>query len=413
MIKYKDKYNRPVVVVTSMGLITSIGESVEENWKCLISGKSGIKQISRFETANLATKIAGCIENNLACEKGSNALTEYLAYNAITEALNNERSFAGPLFIALPPMELSWRSRFAICQHPTYSKMLDACKEEDYKILYDNIQNSTIPYKLKKIFGFSGCPVALTTACASGATAINMAVNAIRYNKCNKALAVAADGSITPELITRFSLLGALSKQNEEPTKASKPFMENRSGFVMAEGAAALVLETLDSALKNNKNILATISGCGESTDTFHRTRSSPDNKAAIKAIRIALKDADLEPKDINHINAHATSTIENDKAEYQTLQKIFGEYLEHISVTANKSMLGHCLSAAGAIEAVIAILSLHHSLIPPTINYDKLDSTICLNIVANKSRSQNIQHVLSNSFGFGGQNSCLIFSKF
>ena len=413
MIKYKDKYNRPIVAVTSMGLITSIGESIEENWSSLISGISGIKQISRFETANLTTKIAGCIENNLSCAKGSNALTEYLAYKAIIQALDNEQKFEAPLFIALPPMELSWCSRFTISKQPSYNKMLDACKEEDFSILYDNIQNSTIPYKLKKIFGFSGCPIALTTACASGATAINMAVNAIRYSKYDRTMAVAADGSITPELITRFSLLGVLSKQNEEPTKASRPFTQDRSGFVMAEGAAALVFETLDMALKNNKKILAIVSGCGESTDTFHRTRSSPDNKASVKAIEIALKDANLKPQDINHINAHATSTVENDKAEYQTLQKIFGEYLKDISVTANKSLIGHCLSAAGAIEAVIAILTLNNSLVPPTLNYDKPDSTIYLDIVANTSRSQNIQHILSNSFGFGGQNSCLVFSKF
>lgn len=402
MIKYKDAYNRPIVAVTSMGLYTALGKNLNENWQNIIAGCSSIKTITRFETENLITKIAGCIENNIYTQQGSQKLTEYLAYQAIIEALGDDYNFNAPLYMATPPMELSWHDRFSLSNN-----------NGNNSILYNNIQNNHIGQKLKNIFNFTGCPIILTTACASGATAINMAVNAIRYNNVKKAMAVAADGSITPELITRFSLLGVLSKQNDNPQQASKPFMKSRNGFVMAEGSAALIFENLENAIKNNKNILAIVTGCGESSDAYHRTRSSPDNKAAIKAINLALKDANLQTYDISHINAHATSTIENDKAEYQCLKKVFGNNLKNIPVTANKSIIGHCLSAAGAIEAVIAILTIQNSLIPPTINYDKLDENICLNLVDNIAKKYDVNHILSNSFGFGGQNSCLIFSKF
>lgn len=397
----QDRYGRAKVAVTGISLITALGETINANWQKLIEGHSAIKKITRFNTDKLATKIGGCIENIPQCQHGAYVLTEYLAYKAIANMLTTSEPFNAPLFMALPPMELSWEGRLAS----------EANKE--HKILYNTIQNNIIPYKLKKLFNFSGCPTIVNTACASGATAINLAYNHIAHGKSKKAMIVAADGSVTPELITRFSLLGALARENDYPEQASKPFMKDRSGFVIAEGAAAICLETLETALENNKKIYALIAGGGETTDGFHRTRPSPDNKAAIKAIQLALKDANLVPEQIDHINAHATSTIENDKAEYYAMHTVFGDSLKTISLTANKSMLGHSLCAAGAIEAVIAILSLHNSICPPTINYGNIDPNICLNIVANKARPQNIQHILSNSFGFGGQNSCLIFSKF
>lgn len=413
MNKYKDAYNRPIVAVTSLGLYTSLGKNLSENWQNMLLGKSGISKITRFETENLSIQIAGCINNEYFSKQGSQSLTEFLAYKVISEALKNDTTFDGPLYLALPPMELSWNARFNICNNATYKQMLNSTIEQSHNILYNTTQNIYIPQKLKHIFKFTGCPITLTTACASGATAINMAVNAIRYNNVAKTMAVASDGSITPELITRFSLLGVLSKDNHIPQQASKPFMESRTGFVMAEGAAALIFEPLELALKNKKPILAIVSGCGESSDSYHRTRSSPDNKATIKAMNLALKDANIKPNEINHINAHATSTIENDKAEYQCLKTVFDNYLKNISITANKSMIGHCLSAAGAIEATISILSIQNSIVPPTINCDKMDSNICLSLVANKAKQQKINYALSNSFGFGGQNSCLIFSKF
>src|SRR5690606_32902300 len=200
-------------------------------------------------------------------------------------------------------------------------------------------------------------PITLSTACASGATAIQLGVEAIRRGECDRALAIGSDGSATAEALIRFSLLSALTTQNEAPEKASKPFSKDRSGFVLAEGAAALVLEPLEAALARGAKVLGILRGCGEKADDFHRTRSKPDGSPAIGAVRAALEDADLEPAEIDYINAHGTSTPENDKMEHLSLSAVFGERMPRIPISSNKSMIGHTLSAAGAIEAAFSLL--------------------------------------------------------
>jgi 3-oxoacyl-[acyl-carrier-protein] synthase II len=206
--------------------------------------------------------------------------------------------------------------------------------------------------------------------------------------------------------------LSALSTQNEPPQAASKPFSKNRDGFVMAEGAGALVLESYEAATARGATILGVIAGCGELTDSFHRTRSSPDGKPIIGCMLKTLADAGMTPEQIDHINAHGTSTPENDKMEYQTASIVFGERAKQIPVTSNKSMVGHTISAAGAVEAVISLLTLEHQRIPPTINYEIPDPTIQFNVVGNKARDARVTAVMSNSFGFGGQNASLILTR-
>lgn len=209
--------------------------------------------------------------------------------------------------------------------------------------------------------------------------------------------------------LIRFSLLSALSTRNEEPEKASRPFEKNRAGFVMSEGAAALVLEDYDSAVARGARILGLVSGCGERADSFHRTRSNPDGNAVIGAMRVALSDAGLKPGDISYVNAHGTGTPENDKMENLGMRAVFGEDAPPIS--SNKSMIGHTLSAAGALEAVFSLLTIRDGRLPPTINYDEPDPSITLDVVPNVARDAQVKHVLSNSFGFGGQNTCLVLS--
>ena len=261
-------------------------------------------------------------------------------------------------------------------------------------------------------FGTRGSPISLSTACASGATAIQLGVEAIRRGETEAALCVGSDGSVNQESLVRFSLLSALSTQNEVPEAASKPFSKNRDGFVMAEGAGALVLESYESAKARGATILGVIEGCGELADSFHRTRSSPDGKPIIGCIANAIRDAGLSPDDIDHINAHGTSTPENDKMEYTGLAAVLGERAKALPITSNKSMIGHTLSAAGAVEAVISLLTLLHQRIPPTINYAVPDPAIPLDIVGNAARNVAVRHVLSNSFGFGGQNVSLILGR-
>ncbi|MEK6204266.1 MAG: beta-ketoacyl-ACP synthase, partial [Amylibacter sp.] len=204
--------------------------------------------------------------------------------------------------------------------------------------------------------------------------------------------------------------LSALTTQNSEPDKASKPFSKDRSGFVMSEGSAALVLETLEHAKNRGAKILGVIRGVGEKADKFHRTRSSPDGMPVITAIKRALDDADLGGKNVDYINAHGTSTPENDRMEYNSLHAVFGDEVSNIPISSNKSMIGHTLTAAGAVEAVFSFMTMQNGIIPPTINYDNPDPDIPLDVVPNVKRDAQVSTVLSNSFGFGGQNACLVF---
>src|SRR5213075_701502 len=219
----------------------------------------------------------------------------------------------------------------------------------------------SVAARLAETFGSKGSPISVSTACASGATAIQLGVEAIRRGETDAALCVGADATVNPEAMVRFSLLSALSTQNDPPQAASKPFSKNRDGFVMAEGAGAMVLESYESATARGATILGVLAGCGELTDSFHRTRSSPDGKPIIGCMRKTLADAGLEPEQIDHINAHGTATPENDKMEYNTTAVVFGDHLPKIPVSSNKSMVGHTISAAGAVEAVFSLLTLEH----------------------------------------------------
>jgi 3-oxoacyl-[acyl-carrier-protein] synthase II len=258
-------------------------------------------------------------------------------------------------------------------------------------------------------FKTQGAPVSISTACASGATAIQMAVESIRRGDTDAALAIGTDGSINAESLIRFSLLSALSTQNENPEQASKPFSKKRDGFVMAEGAAALVLESMSSAQQRGAEILGIVAGCGERADTFHRTRSNPDGSAVTGALLNALTDASMHPDQIDYINAHGTSTPENDKMESFACGIVFGERMQSLPISSNKSMIGHTLTAAGAIEAVISFLTMQNGILPPTINYREPDPSIVLDVVPNTARVQKVCTVMSNSFGFGGQNVSLV----
>jgi 3-oxoacyl-[acyl-carrier-protein] synthase II len=261
-------------------------------------------------------------------------------------------------------------------------------------------------------FGTRGLPVTLSTACASGATAIQLGVEAIRQGRTDRALTVATDGSVSAEALIRFSLLSALSTQNDPAEKASKPFSKDRDGFVIAEGAATLVLENLESAIARGAKILGIMKGAGEKADSFHRTRSSPDGAPAIATVRAALADAGLSEDDIGYINAHGTSTPENDKMEYGAMLSVFDTRMKDIPVSSNKSMIGHTLTAAGAVEAVFSFQTMLTGTLPPTINYTNPDPAIELDVVPNVKRDKQVSAILSNSFGFGGQNASLVMAR-
>lgn len=413
----KDKMGRPVVVVTGLGVVTSLGAGKSDNWAKLTGGESGIKTITRFPTEGLKTRIAGTIDY-LPPQDTAAALTESFANLAAEEAvsqagLGSYGSFPGPLFLAVPPIEMEWPQRLEIGaksganESVTYADMLRVSAQfPDY---HRRFLLGSVADNLAEKFGTQGSPISLSTACASGATAVQLGVEAIRRGETNAALCIGTDGSINPEAVIRFSLLSALSTSNDVPHAAAKPFSKNRDGFVMAEGAGALVLESYEAAKARGAKILGVVEGCGEMTDAFHRTRSSPDGKPIIGCIANAISDAGLTPDDIDYINAHGTSTPENDKMEYLGCATVFGERIKSLPISSNKSMIGHTLSAAGAVEAVFTLLTLQNQRIPPTINYTMPDPAIPLDVVPNMARDANLRHAISNSFGFGGQNVSLV----
>ena len=420
MASTADHLGRPYVAVTGIGVVTSLGVGKAENWTALTSGKSGIHPITRFPTDHMNTRIAGTVDFLPSSSKGASALTYELAETAAQEALVEAEldsgDFTGPLFLASPPVELDWADRFALYNSKdrgsAMERLLTVARGLNSMHLFDSVQFGSIADRLADRFGTRGLPITLSTACASGATAIQLGVEAIRRGECDRALAIGADGSATAEALIRFSLLSALSTQNERPEKASKPFSKDRDGFVLAEGSAALVLESLESAIARGAEILGIMRGCGERADDFHRTRSKPDGSPAIAAVRAALADAGLGEDEIDYVNAHGTSTPENDKMEHLSLSTVFGPRMRSIPISSNKSMIGHTLSAAGAIEAAFSLMTMREGVIPPTINYDNPDPAIELDVVPNAKREAQVRTVLSNSFGFGGQNACLVMAR-
>ncbi len=418
-----DDKGRPVVVVTGFGVITSLGRGKNENWKALTSGQSGLHHITRFPTDGLRTTVAGTVDFMGLETYSAPALSTAMASDAIVEALCQSRigdraSFPGPLYLATPPTELEWPQRKALFASPDeesredgYKQLLKAARSGRFKDVFDKFQFASVAETLAEEFGTQGLPISLSTACASGATAIMLGVEAIRRGDTDAALCVATDGSVHAEALIRFSLLSALSTQNDPPHKASRPFAKDRGGFVMAEGAGAFVLESYEAATARGAQILGVVRGCGERADEFHRTRTHPEGKPIIGAIQAALDDAGVAPGEIDYVNAHGTGTQENDKMEYLSLKAVLGDRIERVPISSNKSMIGHTLTAAGAIEAAFSLMSIHDETLPPTINYDLPDPDIPLDVVPNRSRRARVTNVLSNSFGFGGQNASLVLS--
>jgi 3-oxoacyl-[acyl-carrier-protein] synthase II len=419
----RDKFGRPIVVVTGMGVVTSLGAGKSDNWKRLTAGESGIRTIARFPTDGLKTTMAGTVDFIPVDPFSSTDLSERLGDLAAEEAIvqaeiGAKGDFPGPLFLAVAPVEVEWPQRMELARAnganalSGYDGLLRVSGGGRYTHYHHRFMFGSVADYLADKFGTKGSPISLSTACASGASAIQLGVEAIRRGEADAALCVATDGSVNPEALVRFSLLSALSTQNDPPQAAARPFSKNRDGFVMAEGAGALVLESYEAAKARGAKILGIVAGCGELADSFHRTRSSPDGKPIIGCVRNALSDAGIGPEQIDYINAHGTGTPENDKMEYLGISTVFGEHTGKVPVSSNKSMVGHTLSAAGAVEAVFSLLTLEYQRIPPTINYDVPDPAIPFDVVPNKARDARVTAVMSNSFGFGGQNASLILTR-
>ena len=403
----KDHLGRPRIAVTGIGLVTALGRDLATSWAALLAGRSGIRAITRFDTTGMRSRIGGCVdlpgEPVMAADRIA-AMAGLALAEAVAQA-GMAHPFPGPLSLGLPPVEVEWPQRQALLAAggPGLADLVAAAPHN----MPRGQPFITPAREMAARFGTRGMPQSVTTACASGASAIQLAVEAIRRGETDAALTGGAEASMTPETMIRFGLLQALSSRNDRPEAASRPFTQSRDGFVMGDGAAGLVLENMAAALARGATVLGEILGVGERADTFHRTRSSPDGLAVSGAMAAALADAGLAPGDIGYVNAHGTSTPENDRMEALAMHQVFGAVCPPISST--KSMLGHTLSAAGAIEAVICLLALRDQTLPPTINQDDTDMSLGLDVVPDVARRHGFRAALSNSFGFGGQNVCVV----
>jgi len=399
----------PRIAITGIGMVTTLGFGAEANWAAMVAGRSGIRPIRRFDTTGMRASIAGCVDlpgDEPGRPLSASARVEKLGEAAIGEAVAQAGlapPFDGPLCIGMPPVEVEWPQRGGFGAS-SYPDLIAAAAGQ--QALYEQFLLGGAATRIAERFGTRGVPQMVTTACASGASAIQLALEAIRRGETGMAIAAGSEASLQPETLIRFGLLQALSTRNDDPEGASRPFTLSRDGFVMADGAGALILEDEAHARARGATILGYVLGAGEAADTFHRTRSTPDGSAIIRCMQRALDDAGLAPSEIGYVNAHGTSTPENDKMEALAVRALFGAAPPPVGST--KSMIGHTLSAAGAIEAAICLLALRHQMLPPTINQADLDPDLGVDTIP-LARPHAFRAALSNSFGFGGQNVAVI----
>lgn len=406
------------VAVTGAGVISSIGCTRDDFWKALVAGRSGVRPIQAFDASKHKTRIASEAvafdPRSILTHKQARrmARVSQLAACAAAEAFRD----AG-----LDPEaeDLSRVGCVIGSAAGDYSNM-----EEQFLRFGErgpgSVNALTIPKVIPNmpacnaaiVLGLRGPNMGVSAACATGSHAIGTALGILRQGLADVVLAGGAESTITPFVLDGYSCMGVLSQSNESPAEASRPFDAGRDGFVMGEGAAVVVLETMEHAVNRGAQILACLAGFGMTCDAYNIAIPEPDGSAAAGAMIAAMADAGLRPEEVGHINAHGTSTRVNDVVETRAILKALGAHGRKVAVSSIKSMIGHTLGAAGAIEAVATVLTLHHGVIPPTINYQTRDPECDLNIVANEASEVQVTAALSNSFGFGGQNGVLAFVR-
>jgi 3-oxoacyl-[acyl-carrier-protein] synthase II len=407
------------VVVTGMGVVSPVGVGWQSYWKALLAGQNGVGRITRFDPEDFTTRIAAEVQDFNPEDyldrrelKRMDRFTQFAVIAAKMAVEDSKLDISGE-----DPDEVGVIIGSGIGGIETM--------EEQGKILHTKGPNRVSPFFVPMMIsnmasgqvaislGAKGPNTSVVTACASSTHALGEAMRIIRHGEADVMLAGGSEAAITPLAVAGFCSMKAMSTQNDQPERASRPFDAQRDGFVMGEGSAVLVLESLEHAKKRGAHIYAQIAGYGATADAYHIVATSPDGEGAARAMKRALADGDLEPCDVDYINAHGTSTQLNDSSETTAIRTVFGEHAEKIAISSTKSMTGHLLGAAGAIEAVASILAIIDNMAPPTINFEQRDPACDLDYVPNQARSMRIDNVISNSFGFGGHNAVLAFKRF
>lgn len=423
------------VVITGMGVLTPLGDTVEGLFRAQVAGQSGVAPITRFDASTFPTRFAAEVKNF--------DLRRYVRHPEIWEHASTPAQFAaaasrlaledagllGPgvertrLGIYLGVGEATQQIQLheglvgqAFRPEQGAVDVVELCRlgarryhpQGQHEHEYHRAAGHVAEY-----FDLQGPNYSCLTACAAGTQAIGEAVELIRRDDADLMLAGGSHSMIYPTGVTGFSLLTALSTRNDAPEKASRPFDRQRDGFVLGEGAGLVVLEELEHARRRGARIYAEVTGYGSTGDAFRVTDGHPEARGAIACIQAALRDARLGPRDVGYVNAHGTSTRLNDLVETIAIKRVFGEQAYRVPISSSKSMLGHLLGAAGAVELIISVMALRQGVVPPTINYETPDPECDLDYVPNVAREVKVRHALSNSFGFGGQNASLIVSRF
>lgn len=407
------------VVVTGFGAVSPLGNTSEELWQGLISGKSGIDKITYFDVSAFDAQIAGQVKNfnpEDFMPKKEVKHTEKFVHYAMAAAQECV-TMAGFDF------DQHDLTRFGVLIGSGIGSL--RIIEEQHEVLLRRGPSKLSPFLIPMLivneasghvsmkYGFKGPNSCVATACATGNHAIGDAHRIIQYGDADVMLAGGTEGAITTLGVGGFCALKSLSRRNDEPQKASRPFDKDRDGFVMGEGAGLVILEEAQHALKRGAKIFCEVAGYGMSGDAYHITAPDPTGDGCVRAMRAALKDAALKPEEIDYVNAHGTSTYLNDKIETLALKKVFQDYVKKLSISSTKSMTGHLLGAAGGVEFIACCFSMQKGIIPPTINLDTPDPECDLDYVAHKARSVKVRVAMSNALGFGGHNASLIIKEF
>jgi 3-oxoacyl-[acyl-carrier-protein] synthase II len=407
------------VVVTGLGLITPLGTGIQKTWEGICKGASGIDRITTFDTSESPVQIAGEVKDFNAEDfierKEIKKMDVFIQY-----ALS-----AGSMAIEDAGLKITEENadRVGVIVGAGIGGIQTI--ERYHSVLLENGQRRISPFFIPMLitnlaagqismrFGARGPNSCVTTACAAGTHAIGDSFKIIQRGDADAMIAGGSESAITPLTIAGFANMKALSSRNDTPQKASRPFDVERDGFVIAEGAGLVVLEELEVALARRAKIYAEVIGYGMTADAYHMTAPDPEGRGVVNCMRMALRDAGIAPEAVNYINAHGTSTPYNDKHETSAIKHVFGKHAHQLAVSSTKSMTGHLLGAAGGVEAALCALALSEGIIPPTINYEHPDPECDLDYVPNHARPIDLENVISNSFGFGGTNACIVLKKY